>query len=312
MRILMNDMPDQLIPATTPVPAESEAAARGLRDALSRGAATLARAGVGTADVDAELLLAHALETSRGGLQAAVVRGVTLNETDASTYESLIARRAAREPLQHIVGTAPFRMLELAVGPGVFVPRPETEILAQHAIDALLAASTPEPRAVDLGTGSGALALALASEVPHARVWGVENSVDAFVWARENRERVGAQNARIVFHDIAGALPELDGTVDVIVSNPPYVPDGAIPRDPEVRLFDPEQALYGGPDGLDVVRVISREARRLLHPGGFIAIEHGEWQGPAVREILTADGWRAAATHPDLTMRDRVTTAIRT
>src|SRR5690606_21954741 len=220
-------------------------------------------------------------------------------------------RRAAREPLQHITGLAPFRSLELAVGPGVFVPRPETEFVAQLAIDALIAVPSPQPLAVDLGTGSGAIALALATEVPHARVVAVERSPEAHVWAERNIRATGADNIRLVLGDLADALPELDGAVAGVVSNPPYVPDGAIPRDVEVRLHDPAAALYGGADGLDVVRALSRRARALLRPGGALVIEHGELQGAAMRELLTADGWRAGATHRDLLGRDRVTTAAR-
>ncbi len=278
-----------------------------LRDAVAR----LAAAGVPDPRVDAELLLAHVLDTSRGGVQAAAIRGDDVPDADTSAFLALLERRCAREPLQHLTGRAPFRSLELAVGPGVFVPRPETEMVAQLAIDALGAIAAPEPVAVDLGTGSGAIALAMATEVPHARVYAAENSVDAFVWAKENAARIGAANLRLAFTDFAEAFPELDGTVSVVASNPPYVPDDAIPRDPEVRRFDPPAALYGGADGLDAVRVLSRVGLRLAHPGGTIVIEHGEWQGAAIRDILAADGWRAAATHPDLTLRDRATTAVR-
>jgi release factor glutamine methyltransferase len=261
--------------------------------------------------VDAELLAAHVLGIGRGELHARSIRGDMLEAGDARRLDELLARRVTREPLQHLTGRAPFRHLELRVGPGVFVPRPETEIVAQLAIDALRAAASPAPVAVDLGTGSGAIALALATEVPHARVFAAENSVDAFVWAEENFREVAADNARLAFIDLEHAFPELDGTVSVLVSNPPYVPDAAIPRDPEVRLYDPPAALYGGEDGLDVVRVLSRVGLRLLHPGGLLVIEHGEWQGAPIRELLSTDGWRAAATHPDLTMRDRATTAVR-
>lgn len=282
-----------------------------LAEALRRAAEQLARAGVSDPEVDAELLAAHVLGSGRGAVQAAAVRGDTLDDASAAALEVLVARRASREPLQHITGTAPFRHLELRVGPGVFVPRPETEVVAQLAIDALRAAASPDPIAVDLGTGSGAIALALATEVPHARVFAAENSVDAFLWTKENFAAVGADNATLVFIDLERAFPGLDGRVSVVVSNPPYVPDAAIPRDPEVRFFDPPAALYGGEDGLDVVRVLSGVGLRLAHAGGTIVIEHGEWQGEAIRAILTADGWRAAATHPDLTRRDRATTAIR-
>ncbi|MER7798033.1 peptide chain release factor N(5)-glutamine methyltransferase [Microbacterium sp. NPDC096154] len=284
---------------------------RALRDRLRFAAVRLAEAGVPDPQVDAELLLAHLRGQSRGEVQAGVVRGDELSVAEAEAFEVLVARRAAREPLQHITGVAYFRHLELAVGPGVFVPRPETESVAQFAIDALRAAPVPEPVGVDLGTGSGAIALAMATEVPHARIHAAENSPYAFVWTTENVRRVGADNVRLAFVDLAVAFPDLDGRVDVVVSNPPYVPDDAIPRDPEVRLHDPESALYGGPDGLDVVRELSHVGMRLLRPGGLLVIEHGELQGQAIRDLLTADGWRAAATHPDLTLRDRTTTAVR-
>jgi release factor glutamine methyltransferase len=271
----------------------------------------LSRAGVPDPEVDAELLIGHVLGEGRGRVQALVVMGSTISDPDAARVRELADRRATREPLQHITGRAPFRSLELAVGPGVFVPRPETEQVAQFAIDALRAVPSPEPIGVDLGTGSGAIALAMATEVPHARVLAVENSPEAFIWARRNIEESGASNARAVFVDLADALPDLDGLVDVVISNPPYIPAEAIPRDPEVRLYDPPAALYGGEDGLDVVRTISRVAQRLLHPGGTLVLEHGELQGEQIRGILTADGWRGAATHRDLTTRDRTTTAIR-
>lgn len=290
---------------TSDAPAGS-AVAQLLRDAAAR----LAAAGVATPDVDAELLAAHVLDIGRGELAAASLRGDRMPEQAATRFAALVDRRAAREPLQHLTGYAPFRHLELRVGPGVFVPRPETEMVAQLAIDALRSAASGAPIAVDLGTGSGALALAMATEVPHALVHAAENSVDAFIWAKENFARLAPQ-ARLAFIDLARAFPDLDGTVSVVVSNPPYVPDDAIPRDPEVRHWDPPAALYGGADGLDVVRVLSGVALRLLHPGGTLVIEHGEWQGEPIRDLLAADGWRAASTHRDLTLRDRATTAIR-
>jgi len=279
-----------------------------LRD---HGIRTLADAGVPTPDADAELLLAHVLGVSRGEVQAKAITGASLDEGQRDAFLAALERRAAREPLQHITGLAAFRSLELEVGPGVFIPRPETESVAQLAIDSLLAVASPEPVAVDLCTGSGALALALASEVPHAAVHAVELSPEAFAWAERNVRRVGATNLRLVLGDLADALPELDGRVDVVVSNPPYIPADAIPRDLEVRLHDPALALYGGPDGLDVVRVLSRRALALLRPGGALVIEHGELQGAEIRALLAADGWRATATHRDLLGRDRATTAVR-
>jgi release factor glutamine methyltransferase len=277
----------------------------------ARSIDALAAAGIESPEVDAELLIGHVLGLSRGQVQAKSITGSEVSEADATTIEAAVERRAAREPLQHITGRAPFRSLELAVGPGVFVPRPETEQVAQFAIDALLAAASERPIGVDLGTGSGAIALAMATEVPHAEVYGVEVSAAAFPWTARNFADNGGANAHAVNADLADALPQLDGTVSVVISNPPYIPDDAIPRDPEVRLFDPTIALYGGADGLDVVRRVSETARRLLHPGGTLVLEHGELQAAQIAALLAADGWHAIAGHRDLLGRDRATTALR-
>jgi release factor glutamine methyltransferase len=278
---------------------------------LQRAVDVLSRAHVPTPEVDAELLVGHVLGIGRGQVQARAVTGTAVSADDTVEIAGLVERRAAREPLQHITGIAPFRSMELAVGPGVFVPRPETEGVAQLAIDALRAMASPEPVAVDLGTGSGAIALAMATEVPHSRVYGVEVSPLAFIWAKQNFRRHAPDNAVAVFIDLRDALPQLDGTVSVVASNPPYIPMNAIPRDPEVRLFDPEIALYGGVDGLDLVRAVSTTARRLLHPGGTLVIEHGELQAAEIAALLIADGWSAVAGHRDLLGRDRATTAVR-
>jgi len=304
---------DHSIPGTFPgsVPG---AAAPGTVDTIrDRTIDILAAAGIPDPGVDADLLIGHVLGRSRGDVQAAAILRTSVAGADAAAIDVLVSRRALREPLQHITGRAPFRSIELLVGPGVFVPRPETEQVAQFAIDALRSVPDPEPIGVDLGTGSGAIALSLAVEVPHARIWAVENSPEAFAWTTRNFEAVNAANATLVFGDLAdtGILSELDGTVAVLISNPPYIPADAVPRDPEVRLFDPAHALFGGVDGLDVVRHVSQTALRLLRPGGVLVIEHGELQGGDIRALLTADGWRATATHRDYTTRDRATTAIR-
>jgi release factor glutamine methyltransferase len=286
-----------------------------VQTALTRAVSLLTLAGVPDPRVDAELLIGHVLGLNRGEVQSKAVTDAAIEPSDAGRIVELVDRRAAREPLQHITGRAPFRSLDLAVGPGVFVPRPETEQVVQLAIDALRAAAVigraDGPIAVDLGTGSGAIALAMATEVPHARVYGVEVSPLAFVWTKQNFRESGATNATPVFTDLAVALPELDGTVAVVISNPPYIPSAAIPRDPEVRLFDPEIALYGGEDGLDVVRQVSATAARLLHSGGTLVIEHGELQAGEIAELLRADGWRAVSSHRDLVGRDRATSALR-
>lgn len=279
-----------------------------LRAVLDRAAEVLAESGVPDPVVDAELLLGSVLSRSRGEIQLARVMGEKVSGDDREAFVHLVRRRMKREPLQHITGRAPFRHMELEVGPGVFVPRPETELAAEIGIAALRSSAGAEPLGVDLGTGSGALALSLATEVPHAQVYAVERSEEARTWAARNIARI-APRVRLVAGDFRDALSELDGAVDVIVTNPPYVPLAAVPRDPEVRFFDPAAALYSGEDGLDDIRVLSVTGRRLLRPGGLIVIEHGEEQGASVRRILSDDGWLAAETHRDLTSRDRVTTA---
>ena len=276
-------------------------------EAVRAASRRLGEAGVPSPWPDAVSLAREALARTDGGL---LEIAEDASRDFLSLYDGWVARREAREPLQHIIGHTQFLAVRIEVAPGVFVPRPETEMVAQLAIDALRAVADAAPVAVDLGTGSGALALALATEVPHARVHAAENSVEAFVWAKENFA-AHAPAARLAFVDLASAFPELDGRVDVLVSNPPYVPDAAIPRAPEVRHWDPPAALYGGEDGLDVVRTLSGVGMRLLRPGGALVIEHGEWQGAPIRQLLAQDGWRAASTHPDLTGRDRATTALR-
>ncbi|GAA1944246.1 peptide chain release factor N(5)-glutamine methyltransferase [Agromyces allii] len=289
-----------------PGPADDRSV-RAVREAI---VARLSAAGVPDAEVDAELLMGHVLDLSRGGVQARLIMGGELGEADAAALQVLVERRAEREPLQHITGRAPFRSLDLLVGPGVLVPRPETETVAQLAIDALRAVPAEAPIAVDLGTGSGALALALATEVPHARVHAVELSPEAAAWAARNIAEAGV-DVGLVIGDLADALPELDGLVSVVVSNPPYVPSAELPRDVEVLVHDPDVALYGGADGLDVIRALSVRAFALLHPGGTLVFEHFETQSAAIAELLRADGWRAISHHRDLTGRDRATTATR-
>lgn len=316
---------------------DREGAGRESVDALlAEVRAQLGEAGIEDPAVDAELIVAHRLDVSRGKVQALAIMGERIEASDAEAVRELAGERARRVPLQHLTGRAPFRGIELSVGPGVFVPRPETETVAQFAIDALVAVPDAEPIAVDLCTGSGAIALALAHEVPTARIWAVEKSREAHAWAERNVAALGDGRVSLLLGDVrellgdgsedapagprgpgdaAGAgldaVRALRGRVHVLVSNPPYVPDAMVPRDPEVREHDPGLALYGGSDGLDLVRVISRAALDLVVPGGTIVLEHAEGQGAAIRALLAADGWRAPATHRDLTLRDRATTALR-
>ena len=287
-----------------------------LADLRQWAMSTLASVGVPDPEVDAELLIGHILGLGRGELAAKLVTGATIPGESALAIRQLVDRRAGREPLQHILGVAWFRSMTLQVGPGVFVPRPETEQLAGMAIDALRSLADPSPIGVDLGTGSGAIALAMATEVPHARIYAVEKSREALPWTTKNFSALGGSNAHLVPGDLAGdelltTFPELEGSVAVIASNPPYIPVDAVPRDPEVQLFDPALALYGGQDGLDVVRQVSQVALVLGRPGAQLMLEHGELQGEDIRSILSSDGWRATATHRDLTGRDRYTTATR-
>ncbi|MEC4016734.1 peptide chain release factor N(5)-glutamine methyltransferase [Streptomyces sp. H27-D2] len=264
----------------------------------------LADAGVPSPRFDAEELAAFVHGVKRGELH-----GVADTEFDARYWET-IARREAREPLQHITGRAFFRYLELQVGPGVFVPRPETESVVGWAIDAVRAMDVVEPLIVDLCTGSAAIALALAQEVPRSRVHAVELDEGALLWARKNVE-----GSRVVLHhgNALTALPELDGQVDLVVSNPPYIPLTEWEYvAPEARDHDPELALFSGEDGLDTIRGIERTAHRLLRPGGVVVIEHADTQGGQVPWIFTEErGWADAADHPDLNNRPRFATARR-
>jgi release factor glutamine methyltransferase len=260
--------------------------------------------------VDAELLLGHVLGMSRTAL-------VTLGDVpadNATRFAALVDQRADRVPLQHLTGRAPFRHLELAVGPGVFVPRPETEQLAGWVLARLAAIQAPV--VVDLGSGSGALALSIAQEHPGARVTAVERDPGAVEWTRHNaaaRAAAGDTPVEVLPGDMTdpGLLRELDGTVDVVVSNPPYVPDGAtVPR--EVADHDPPLALWGGPDGLDVVRGLLVTAARLLRPGGLLGIEHADQQGSTLPAVVRAHGgFTDVEDHPDLAGRPRYTTARR-
>jgi len=275
--------------------------------ALESAVAKFEQAGIESASADAEILLGHLLNLSRGELQSKIITDEEFSEVEE--FEALVSKRAERFPLQHLTGVAHFRRLTLKVGPGVFVPRPETEVVTQIAVDALKASGSPEPIAVDLATGSGAIALSLAVEVPNAKVFAVELSEDALKYTKQNFAEL-APDAVLVQGDLADAFPELNGTVDVLVSNPPYIPDEMIPIYPEVHLHDPSLALYGGADGLDVVRKVDEAARRLLRPGGSLIIEHADMQGEAVRELLLASGWRQVRTHRDLVGRDRATTAL--
>lgn len=274
------------------------------REAVARATARLQRADVASPRNDAEILLAHALGVPRNrvGLTEA------LTAEQVSLFESFVDRRERREPLQHILGTAAFRYVEVEVGPGVFVPRPETEVLAGWAVDHLR--PLERPVAVDLCTGSGAIALALATEVPHATVHAVELSEAAFEYARRNLADSGVD---LRCGDVTGAFADLDGTVDVVVANPPYIPLTAYGSvESEAREFDPPVALWSGQDGLDAVRAVEATAARLLRPGGWAGCEHADVQGETAPQVFAATGrWSEVRDHADLAGRPRFVTARR-
>jgi release factor glutamine methyltransferase len=274
---------------------------------ITEAAARLEQAGVDSALHDAEALAAHVLDIPR--LQ---VRSAAMESDQVREYQELVARRATRVPLQHLVGRATFRRVELAVGPGVFVPRPETEVVVGWALEALKGArqSKPEPLVADLCTGSGAIAAALADEAPWARVHAVELDDDAFAWASRNLAGTGVD---LRHGDMADELADLDGLVDVVVSNPPYIPLEAWESvSVEGRDHDPALALWAGDDGLDLMRVLERSAYRLLRPGGVVVAEHADEQGTAAPAVFTRTRrWAEVRDHRDLAGRDRFVTARR-
>ena len=280
-------------------------------DALVREATgRLTGAGVNSPAVDAEVLLAHVLGRPVGELRRARILGEPVPAAAATAYRRLVDRRVTRVPLQHLTGTGHLGGVDLVVGPGVFVPRPETEVLLGLALEAL--SGVADPTVVDLCTGSGAIALAVARARPDARVGAVELSEEAHRYAVTNVERTGlAVDLRL--GRAQEAFEDLVGRVDVVTSNPPYIPPDAVPVEVEVREHDPEVALYGGgEDGLQVPLEVAARAARLLRPGGVLLMEHAEAQGRTLPEALAAQGtWAQVADHHDLAGLPRVARAVR-
>jgi release factor glutamine methyltransferase len=268
----------------------------------------LRRAGVESPDFDAAELLAHVLGTTRSHLVLAEER--ELSARQVAEYDALVARRAAREPLQHLTGSAGFRHVELAVGPGVFVPRPETELLAGWGIEQAQAVLVTGrvPVVVDLCTGSGAVALSVADEVPTAQVHAVELGEAAHEWAVRNLAGSGVD---LRHGDMSDSFHDLDGGVDVVLCNPPYIPLEAYESvAPEARDHDPELALFSGSDGLEALRVVERVAARLLGPGGVVGAEHADVQGESAPALFARTGrWSDVRDHEDLAGRSRYVTA---
>ncbi len=282
-----------------------------LRTTIAAAAERLATAGVASPEHDARALAVHVLGLAR---PSDLLLHDEVEPEQTAAYEVLVARRADRVPLQHLTGTVGFRYLDLLVGPGVFVPRPETESVVQWAVDAVRTEGWQQPLCVDLCTGSGTIAFALANELASATVHAVERDAQAMVWAQRNAaRRVSAGDPEVHLHlgSAQDCLPELDGQVDLVVSNPPYVAttEAHLP-DPEVLDHDPGIALWAGQDGLDIVRLVESAARRLLRPGGLVVVEHSDRQGATAPAVFTqAGGWAEVADHLDAAGRSRFVTA---
>ena len=283
---------------------------------IGNATSLLAEAKVSSPQVDAELLLAHVVGVERSQIPTLV----SISTEHLKDFEDLVARRANRVPLQHLTGIAYFRHLELAVGPGVFVPRPETELLVDSAVAHLK--KIPAPRnAVDLCAGSGAIAISIALEVPGTIVLAVEVSDDAVKWLAHNIVDHAAQLEAVgshvyIHHGNAGdrtLLADMVGEIDAVVTNPPYIPSDMIPRDPEARDHDPAIALFSGQDGLDVAREVVVVAADLLKPGGFFGMEHADVQGESVPALLNdmSGTWLDVKDNLDYNKLPRFTTAVR-
>lgn len=273
-----------------------------MRRLRQAAAARLRAAGVASPEFDADELLAHVLGTARGRL----ILADPPTPAQERAYDDLISRRAGREPLQHLTGVAHFRHVTLAVGPGVFVPRPETEALVGWVVEAL--ASVERPRIVDLCTGSGAIPLALHDEIPGAILHAVELDPPAVAYAQRNLAGTGVD---LRAGDFATAFDDLLGRSDVVTCNPPYVPLEAWESvTPEARDHDPHLALFSGDDGLDAFRILEARAARLLRPGGLLAAEHAEVQSEAVVSLFATSGrWTDVRDRRDLAGRPRFVTA---
>lgn len=280
-----------------------------VRPLLADATRSLSAAEVPSAGVDAQLLLAHAWDMSVGELQRRQLLGEEPPADVEHRFAELVDQRATRVPLQHLTGSAPFRGLQLCVGPGVFVPRPETELLVDLVLAELR--GRPTGRLIDLCTGSGAIALAVKHEAPDASVSAVELDPMALAWATRNAELLGLE-VELLAGAAESALPGRDGTLDVVVSNPPYIPVGMVPIDPEVRDHDPAIALYGGSDdGLRIPLEVAARAAQLLRPGGLLVMEHADSQGDSLPAALERAGWADVADHDDLAGRPRAVTARR-
>lgn len=289
-------------------------------DVIRDAAVQLREAGIETPEHDAKLLLAEAAGVELRDVDKALLMGEELGTAEQlARFQSMLARRAKREPLQYITGHAPFRYLDLKVGLGVFIPRPETETVVQAGLDWLTEHGMIHPRVVDLCAGSGAIGLSVVSEVPGSQVWAVELSPNTAEWTNKNLAETAKRYPSIASNyqlEIADAtslatLAQLDGTIDIVITNPPYVPESDVPEQPEVRDWDPKLALYGGSmDGTLIPERIIERAYRLLKPGGALVMEHDVTQGDRLVAYAKAAGFTTASTGRDWTGRDRYLFAV--
>lgn len=289
-------------------------------DVIRDAAVQLREAGIETPEHDAKLLLAEAAGVELRDVDKALLMGEELGTAEQlARFQSMLARRAKREPLQYITGHAPFRYLDLKVGLGVFIPRPETETVVQAGLDWLTEHGMIHPRVVDLCAGSGAIGLSVVSEVPGSQVWAVELSPNTAEWTNKNLAETAKRYPSIASNyqlEIADAtslatLAQLDGTIDIVITNPPYVPESDVPEQPEARDWDPELALYGGSmDGTLIPERIIERAYRLLKPGGALVMEHDVTQGDRLVAYAKAAGFTTASTGRDWTGRDRYLFAV--
>lgn len=275
-----------------------------ISELLETATQELTDAGVISPSVDAELLGCFVLGLERSELTVLALSEQMFPSDKIAEFNNAVSRRVKREPLQHITGLAPFRHIELIVGPGVFIPRPETEQLVEVAIKTL--SGVAKPLVVDLCSGSGAIAICLTLEIEGAKVHSVELSEQAFSFLSRNYQKYGLNLELAKNEDLATAFDELRGQVDLVISNPPYIPDTAVPIDVEVQLHEPALALYGGTDGLDVIRTISSRAMYLLKPAGSLLVEHSDSQARAISELLLGEGWLEVVSSQDLTGKDRM------
>ncbi len=256
-----------------------------------------------------ELLAAYILGIERSELSVLIALNSEFPADSISAFNEAVARRSKREPLQHITGIAPFRHLELSVGKGVFIPRPETEQVVGFAIEKI--SSVEIPVIVDLCSGSGAIALSFVTERPDSEVYAIEISKEAFQFLKHNSKRYGLDLNRLSNVDLQDALPNMDEVADLVISNPPYIPNKAVPIDLEVQLHEPTISLYGGDDGLNVIRQILTKAMKLLKSGGLLVLEHADTQAISISELLLSQGWINVESKRDLAGKDRMISATK-